>query len=186
MVSKNFPPSLKFVLLGLLVTFTQLLAQTKQANGPTFEETHGFIERMIVDKRIPYARLHSVSGEYHYDEYVWSVVLYSPERCHITYRRKLEISLYNDSFEIDYKTAKFDMTEVVGIYLQSMDKIYFSKPGLPSKDLVIDGPLTVWINGKNEEEWHQHMIVVSTLNSERILKAFQRLKELCPTPKDVF
>jgi len=187
MISRNFASNLACVLLSSLVASTQLLAQTKQAAGPTIEETHAFIEKMIAGKRIPYAWLHPGSGRDHYDDFIWSVDMYSGERCQVTYRRKSEITPRNDDpFEIEFKKTKFDMTKMVDISLESMNRFYEISSELPSKDLVFTGPGTVWTNGRDEEEMHRHVIIVSTLNSERILKAFQRLKVLCPTPEDVF
>lgn len=191
-------------LLASLIFPAQLCAQDDQSVTPTFEETHSLIEELILDKQILQNHWHQTDfPQYnHFDDAVWSVVMYSGDECEITYRRKFEIShksqesvkpVYGDKPKmiIGYKTAKFDMAQIETVEIHDYGD---SRGSIPSIGIRFTGPTAEWQTiGKKPKKADlskdpvmkdDNAISVSAKDAQRVLEAFQHLKTLCQSADD--
>jgi hypothetical protein len=189
------------LLLVSLISPAQLHAQYEQSVMPTFEETHAQIKELILDKQILQNHWHKMDfPQYnHFDDAVWSLIMYSGDECKITYRRKFEVShksqesvkpIYGDKPAkiIGYKTAKFDMAQVETIEIHDYGD---SRGSIPSVGIRFIGPTAEWQTigdkprkadlSKDPVMKEDNAISVSAKDSERVLEAFQHLKALCQT-----
>lgn len=187
------------LLLASLTVSNQSFAQDDQAAGPGFKETHALIEELIVDKLILQNHWHqSDFPQYnHFDDAVWSVTMYSGDKCEITYQRKFEIShkaeestktIIGDKPKtiIGYKTARFDMGQINTI--ETLD-YGDSRGSIPSIGIRFVGPTQEWrtVGDKQKKSdlakdpvvEKENAISVLAKDSERLLKAFRHLQKLC-------
>lgn len=197
------PVPVRLLLVSLILS-TQSLAEGEQATNPTFEETHALIAELIVDKLILQNHWHkSDFPQYnHFDDAGWSVTMYSGDECEITYQRKYEIShkaednvkeIIGDkpAIFVGYKTAKFDMAQIDTIETHDYGD---SRGSIPSIGIRFVGPTREWRTiGKEPDKADlqkdpiietDNAISVFARDADRILKAFQHLKELCQTVGD--
>ncbi len=189
------------VLLISLIFSTQSLAQGERETGPTFEEAHALIETLIVDKLILQNYWHKTDfPQYnHFDDAVWSVVMYAGDECEITYQRKFEIShrseenvkaIYGDKPAIitGYKTARFDMAQIDTIEIRDYDD---SRGSIPSIGIRFVGPTEEWstVGNKPDKAYldkdpviaNENALSVFAKDSAQILKLFRHVKERCQT-----
>jgi hypothetical protein len=187
------------LLVALLIIPTQLLAQGEQASSQSFLETHALIEELILDKQILQNHWHqSDFPQYnHFDDAVWSVTMYSGNECVITYQRKFEVShkveegtktIIGDkpAIIIGYKTARFDMTQIDTVETHDYGD---SRGSIPSIGIRFVGPTQEWHTvgdkprkadlKKDPVIEQENAISVLAKDSERLLGAFQHLRELC-------
>lgn len=192
------------LLLAFLIHPARLSAQDDQSVTPTFEETHALIEELILDKQILQNHWHQTDfPQYnHFDDAVWSVVMYSGDECEISYRRKFEIShksqesvkpVYGDKPQtiIGYKTAKFDMAQIETVEIYDYGD---SRGSIPSIGIRFTGPTAEWQTiGKKQKKADlskepvmkdDNAISVSAKDAPQVLQAFQRLKTLCQSADD--
>jgi len=192
------------LLLVSLIIATQSLAQDEQATGPGFQETHALIEELIVDKLILQNHWHQTDfPQYnHFDDAVWSVTVYSGNECEITYQRKFEIShkaeegtktIIGDkpATIIGFKTARFDMAQVDTIETHDYGD---GRGSIPSIGIRFVGPTQEWrtVGDKPRKAdlkkdpiiEKENAISVFAKDSNRVLKAFQQLQEICRTADD--
>jgi len=192
------------LLLVSLTFSTQALAEGEQATGPTFEETHALLEELIVDKQILQNYWHKLDfPQYnHFDDAVWSVIRYSGDECGITYQRKYAIShkaeegvkpIIGDKPEliIGYKTATFNMAQIETVETHDYGD---SRGSIPSIGIRFVGPTKEWRTKGDKPNKadlkkdpiieQENAISVFAKDSERILKAFQHIRELCQSTDD--
>lgn len=192
------------LLLVLLIIPSQLYAQDEQSVTPSFQETHALIEEMILDKQILQNHWHKMDfPQYnHFDDAIWSVIMYTGDECTITYRRKFEVShksqesvkpIYGDkpATIISYKTAKFDMTQVETVGIHDYGD---GRGSIPSVGIRFTVPTAEWQTiGKKPKKadlakdpvmTDDNAISVSAKDSQQILEAFQQLKTHCQSAND--
>ncbi len=189
------------LLLVSLIIPVQTRAQDEHSDAPTIEETHAQIKELILEKQILQNHWHQMDfPQYnHFDDAVWSIVMYSGDECEITYRRKFEIShkvresvkpIYGDkpATIIGHKTARFDMENIETIEIYDFGD---SRGSIPSVGIRFVGPTAEWqtIGPKPKKSDLKkdpvikvdNTISVSAKDSKRILDAFQYLHALCRT-----
>ena len=187
------------LLLILLVFPAQLLAQDEVAANSTIQVSHALIGDLILDQPILQNYWHQLDfPQYnHFDEAVWSVVMYTGDQCQITYQRKIEIShkapatvkpIHGDKPEtiIGYKIAKFDMAKVEAIEIHDYGD---SRGSIPSVGIRFIGPTEEWQKigrkakkidvSKEPALKNENAISVLAKDSQRILSAFQHVQALC-------
>ncbi len=197
--------ALTFVILLFFSSMvsTQTVAQSDKPAGPTFKETHALIKELILGKLILQNHWHKTDfPQYnHFDDAIWSIILYSGSECEVTYRRKFEIS-HHSTNPIErtsgaaetytaYKTARFDMAQIESIELHDYGD---SRGSFPSIGIRFIGPVIEWhtvvdepdekTRAKATIQKEEHAISVFAKDSGRILSAFRHLHKLCRTKND--
>jgi hypothetical protein len=188
------------LLMVLLMFAAPSPAQGETASNATAEETHALIKELIVGQPILQNYWHKMDfPQYnHFDEAVWSVVMYEGDECQVTYRREIEIAhkapktvkpIYGDKPEtiIGHKIAKFDMAQVEAIEIHDYED---SRGSVPSVGIRFVAPTREWqvIGRKAKKKIDlsedpvlkpENAISVLAKDSQRLLQAFQRLQALC-------
>ena len=191
------------LLLASVVMPIELLAQDELTTRPTFQETHALIEELILDKPILQNYWHKLDfPQYnHFDDAVWSVVMYSGDDCQITYRRKIEIShkapatvkpIHGDEPKTitGFKVAKFDMAQVGTVEIYDYEE---GRGSIPSVGIRFIVPTAEWPTigdkprksdlDKDPVMKKENAISVAAKDSEQVLDAFRQLQALCQ-PED--
>lgn len=192
------------ILLASVVIPGPLLAQDGLTTRPTFQETHALIEELILDKPILQNYWHKLDfPQYnHFDDAVWSVVMYSGDECQVTYRRKIEIShkapatvkpIHGDKPKtiIGFKLAKFDMAQVESVEIYDYED---GRGSIPSVGIRFVVPTAEWPTigdkprksdlDKDPVMKKENAISVIAKDSERVLNAFRQLQALCQAKDD--
>jgi hypothetical protein len=189
------------LLTASLMIPAKALAQDEQTASATTRETHALIEELILDKPILQNYWHKLDfPQYnHFDDAVWTVVMYEGDECEITYRRTIEVThkppatdkpFPGDKPEtiIGHKTMKFDLAEVEAIEIHDYDD---SRGSMPSLGIRIVGPAEKWqtIGRKPKKKdlskdpvlTQENAISVLAKDAQQVLKSLQHLQGTCQT-----